>query len=279
MPLIRNHKILGCYAQTELGHGSNVAQLETTATLDMETDEFVINTPTLTSHKYWPGDLGRFTTHAVLFARLIIKGQDYGVNAFMVQLRDVDTFKHCKGVQSGDLGPKFGYFSKDNGWASFDHVRVPRTNMLMRIASVSKEGEFGIQADPKVLYTTMMLIRTSICLDSPGGSIYSLLIALRYCAVRRQFSTMEKTKVERRVIDYQTVQSQLTPLLSEALVQMVVGRFIRMEFKELQEKVEQGNFDKLPVMHHLLAGMKSLFSESMVTTIDIARRACGGAGY
>lgn len=45
---------------------------------------------------------------------------------------------------------------------------------------------------------------------------------------------------------------------------MVVGRYIRMEFKELQEKVEKGDFDKLPVMHHLLAGLKSLFSESMV---------------
>ena len=84
MPLIQTHKILGTYAQTELGHGSNVAQLETTATLDFATDEFVINSPTLTSAKYWPGDLGRFSTHAVVFARLIVKEQDYGVNAFIV---------------------------------------------------------------------------------------------------------------------------------------------------------------------------------------------------
>jgi acyl-CoA oxidase len=75
---------MGCYAQTELGHGSNVAQLETTATFDQSTDEFVINSPTLTSAKYWPGDLGRFCTHAVVFARLLVKGKDYGVNAFMV---------------------------------------------------------------------------------------------------------------------------------------------------------------------------------------------------
>lgn len=74
MPLIRNHKILGCYAQTELGHGSNVAALETTATLDKTTDEFVINSPTITSTKYWPGDLGRYTTHAIVFARLIVEG-------------------------------------------------------------------------------------------------------------------------------------------------------------------------------------------------------------
>ena len=70
MPDVRNVNILGCYAQTELGHGSNVAGLETTATLDKSTDEWIIHSPTLTSAKFWPGDLGRFSTHAVVFARL-----------------------------------------------------------------------------------------------------------------------------------------------------------------------------------------------------------------
>jgi len=120
MPLINNHKILGCYAQTELGHGSNVGGLETTATLDTKTDEFVIHSPTLTSTKFWPGDMGRFSTHGVVFARLIIEGNDYGINAFIVQFRNLADFKRVNGFESGDIGPKFGHFSKDNGWARFD---------------------------------------------------------------------------------------------------------------------------------------------------------------
>lgn len=40
-------KIIGSYAQTELGHGSNVRGLQTTATYDKETQEFILNTPTL----------------------------------------------------------------------------------------------------------------------------------------------------------------------------------------------------------------------------------------
>jgi acyl-CoA oxidase len=71
--------MLGCYAQTELGHGSNVAGIETTATLDKETDEFIIHSPTVSATKFWPGDLGRFTTHAIVFARLLIDGNDFGV--------------------------------------------------------------------------------------------------------------------------------------------------------------------------------------------------------
>jgi acyl-CoA oxidase len=78
MPMCKNLNIIGCYAQTELGHGSNVAMLETTATFDANTDQFVINSPTITSTKYWPGDLGRFCSHAVVMARLIVGKRDYG---------------------------------------------------------------------------------------------------------------------------------------------------------------------------------------------------------
>lgn len=34
IPLADDLHIIGCYVQTELGHGSNVAGLETTATFD-----------------------------------------------------------------------------------------------------------------------------------------------------------------------------------------------------------------------------------------------------
>lgn len=127
IPLIDGHKILGCYAQTELGHGSDVAGIETTATLDKATDEFIVHSPTLTSAKWWPGDMGRFSTHALVMAKLKIDGKDYGVQPFVVQMRDMNTFKHCAGVDSGEMGVKFGFNNKDNGWATFNSVRIPRT--------------------------------------------------------------------------------------------------------------------------------------------------------
>lgn len=76
---MNNLDVLGCYAQTELGHGSNVAELETTATFDQATDEIVINSPTLTSTKYWPGDLGRFTSHALIFGQLKVGKKNCGI--------------------------------------------------------------------------------------------------------------------------------------------------------------------------------------------------------
>jgi len=235
LPLVQNHKIMGAYAQTELGHGSNVAGLETTATLDKATDEIVLHSPTITSTKYWPGDLGRFTSHAVVFARLIVDSNDYGVNAFVVQYRDLKTFKRLPGFQSGDLGAKFGYHSKDNGWASFDNFRIPRRNMLMGIASLSKEGDFEIKGDPKVLYTTMMLIRLCIVCDSPNFGLAALKIALRYGAVRRQFATIKGQKHERKIIDYQTFQSALTPQLAGSITNVLTGNYLREQFRLMQE--------------------------------------------
>lgn len=76
---VKKMRKLGCYAQTELGHGSNVAGIETTATLDLVTDEFVIHSPTVTSTKYWPGGLGLWANHAVVFARCIVDGNEFGV--------------------------------------------------------------------------------------------------------------------------------------------------------------------------------------------------------
>jgi alkylation response protein AidB-like acyl-CoA dehydrogenase len=68
LPLCREMKILGSYAQTEIGHGSDVSSLMTTATLDTNTDEFIIHTPNMMATKWWPGDIGCFCTHAVVFA-------------------------------------------------------------------------------------------------------------------------------------------------------------------------------------------------------------------
>ena len=45
-------EIIGCYAQTELGHGSNVRELETQAIYDHSTKELIMNSPTITSTKW-----------------------------------------------------------------------------------------------------------------------------------------------------------------------------------------------------------------------------------
>jgi len=87
--LISTRGILGCYLQTELGHGTNVSRLETTATYIPATREFEIHSPTLTSRKWWIGALGKTATHGVVQAKLILPGEDVGPHLFFVQLRSL----------------------------------------------------------------------------------------------------------------------------------------------------------------------------------------------
>jgi acyl-CoA oxidase len=98
-------QIVGCLAQTELGHGSNVRGLMTTAEYDAATQEFVINTPTLRAMKWWPGGLGLTATHAALYAQLITKGVNHGFHVFLLQLRD-ERHEPLPGIELGEVGPK-----------------------------------------------------------------------------------------------------------------------------------------------------------------------------
>ena len=108
------------------------------------------------------------------------------------------------GVKTGDLGPKFGYHSKDNGWMTLDHVRIPRSQMLQRFQGIDREGNFEINGNPKVLFSTMLKTRVLIFCASQVVTGNILLICLRYSLVRRQFRNISGKKEETQLLDYQT---------------------------------------------------------------------------
>ena len=57
---------------------------------------------------------------ALVYAQLVIDGKSHGVYPFMVPIRDQHTHKPLAGIKVGDIGPKIGYESKDNGYLSFN---------------------------------------------------------------------------------------------------------------------------------------------------------------
>lgn len=78
--------------------------IEITTRLNPSSDEFIIGSPTLLSTKYWPGALGRSCSHAIVLARLIIEGEDYGVHSLIMQLRSLDDYSPLLGIELGDIG-------------------------------------------------------------------------------------------------------------------------------------------------------------------------------
>ena len=181
LPLAKSFSIIGAYAQTELGHGSNVRGIATTATFDKQTNEFIINTPNQSAMKWWPGGLAHTATHAVVYAKLIIDSKSYGPHSFLVQLRDLSNHQLLPGIETGDIGSKLGYNSMDNGYAIFRSVRVPRDQMLMGYAQVSASGQYSKQPGAeKIAYGIMLDVRTRICTNSAYALARALVIAVRY---------------------------------------------------------------------------------------------------
>ncbi|CAL5432548.1 unnamed protein product [Camellia sinensis] len=264
LPLAYKMQIIGCYAQTELGHGSNVQGLETTATFDPQADEFIIHSPTLTSSKWWPGGLGKVSTHAVVYAHLITDGQDHGVHGFIVQLRSLEDHSPLPGITVGDIGMKFGngaYNSMDNGVLRFDHVHIPRDQMLMR---VTREGKYMQSNIPRQLvYGTKVYVRQTIVADASCALSRAICIATRYSAVRRQFGS-QNGGPETQVIDYKTQQSRLFPLLASAYAFRFVGEWLKWLYMDVTQKLQANDFSTLLEAHACTAGLKSLTTSATV---------------
>ena len=164
----------GCFAMTETGHGSNVQALETTATYDAEREEFVVHTPDDDARKDYIGNAARDGRMAVVFAQLHTGGEERGVHALLVPIRDEDG-EPLPGVRLEDCGAKLGLNGVDNGRIWFDHVRVPRENLLDHYAQVEPDGTYfsPIENPTKRFFTmigTLIQGRISVC----GASISAL---------------------------------------------------------------------------------------------------------
>lgn len=182
----------GCFAMTELAHGSNVAGLETTATFDENADQFVIHTPTVDATKWWIGGAADTAIYAVVFAQLIVKGKRHGVKSFIVPLRNPKTFQLLPGITIGDIGKKMGRDGIDNGYIQFTNVRIPRAYMLMKHTQVSRDGDVHEPPLAQLTYGALLQGRTAMVADAANIQKKALVIALRYAAVRRQFKVGHK---------------------------------------------------------------------------------------
>lgn len=264
----------GCFAMTETGHGSNVRGIETTATYNHTDKTFTIHTPNEQAQKEYIGNAALHGRMATVFAKLIINGTDFGVNAFIVPLRD-DQGRTLPGITIEDCGRKLGLNGVDNGIIRFDNVVIPKDNMLDRFACVNDEGEFEspITSDNRRFFTmlgTLVGGRIGIPRSGNAASKSALTIAIRYGDKRTQFGPEGAAEVP--ILNYRTHQRRLIPLLANAYalhfaLQYLTKRFINRNENEMQE------------IEALAAGLKAWGTWNTTATIQECREACGGKGY
>jgi acyl-CoA oxidase len=264
----------GCFAMTETGHGSNVRGLETTATYDPETDEFVVHSPDYAAGKEYIGNAlhGRMAT---VFAQLIVDGENHGVHAVLVPLRDSD-HRVLPGIRIEDCGYKMGLNGVDNGRIWFDHVRVPRTNLLNRFGNVDEKGHYSSPIEnPSRRFFTMLgtLVGGRVCVPRAGLSAAKsgLTIAIRYSLKRRQFAPNSHTP-ETILLDYPSHQRRLMPLLAKAYALDFALTYLTKRYVERTD-------DDIREIETMAAGLKAYSTWYTTATLQECREACGGKGY
>eukprot|EP00195_Chlamydomonas_chlamydogama_P012817 CAMPEP_0202892802 /NCGR_PEP_ID=MMETSP1392-20130828/2490_1 /ASSEMBLY_ACC=CAM_ASM_000868 /TAXON_ID=225041 /ORGANISM="Chlamydomonas chlamydogama, Strain SAG 11-48b" /LENGTH=662 /DNA_ID=CAMNT_0049576893 /DNA_START=125 /DNA_END=2113 /DNA_ORIENTATION=+ len=283
---IAQFRLPGCFAMTELKHGSNVAALQTEAVLDVLTDEWVVHTPDEGAIKWWIGNAAEDGKAATVFARLKVpdpnggagKFVDHGVHAIVVPLRD-NNGSLMPGVEIHDCGYKVGLNGVDNGAIRFTHVRVPRVNLLDRFGTVDKSGRYSspLTSQARRFAATLGELtggRVGLCCGSVGVLKGAITIAVRYCAQRQQFGPPDSSEIA--VLDYQSTQQRLIPTLATCYAlhfakNFLVDRYCDMKRTKDAKLVEE--------VHAISAGLKAYTTRYTANALSVCREACGGHGY
>jgi acyl-CoA oxidase len=280
LPDIMSLKTPGAFAMTETGHGSDVASIETTATYDEKTQEFVIHTPHRGAWKDYLGNAALHGKAAVVFAQLIVQGENQGVHALYVPIRDDDGF--LPGIGGEDDGYKGGLNGIDNGRLHFTNVRVPRTNLLDRYGSVSEEGVYSspIESRGRRFFTilgTLVQGRVSLVGASSVASQLGITIAIRYGLERRQFP-IPGSNTEQVVMDYQTHQRRLIPRLANSYA-MVFAQDVLLDLFHQVFSGASDTEENRQDLETLAAALKPYATWSALDILQGAREACGGQGF
>ncbi len=267
-------EILGCFAMTETGHGSNVRGLETTAVYDADRDEIIINSPHAGAGKEYIGN-AMHSRFAAVFCQLIVNGENHGVHAVVVPLRTKDG-RVLPRIRVEDNGYKMGLNGVDNGRIWFDHVRVPRENLLNKYGDIDADGNYSspIQNPSKRFFTMLgTLVGGRVCVPRAGLSAAKsgIAIAVKYALKRRQFAG-NAADGETLILDYQSHQRRLLPLVAKAYavdfgLKFLTEKFVAADPKEMRE------------VETLAAGFKAYATWFTTHALQQCREACGGKGY
>ncbi|WP_298806285.1 acyl-CoA dehydrogenase [uncultured Pseudokineococcus sp.] len=282
---------VGCFAMTETGHGSDVANLETTAVYDAATQEFVLTTPHDGARKDYIGGAARHARVASVFAQLVTGGpgeepRGRGVHCVVVPLRDADGAL-LPGVEVEDDGVKAGLNGVDNGRIRFTGVRVPREDLLDRFAQVAPDGSYAssIESPGRRFFTTLgALVRGRVCIAAGAGAAtqQALAVAVRYGLTRRQFTRPGADGAQEEVVllDYRAHQRRLMPALATSYVLQLAQNELTARLHDLQSAPEGSvTDDDQRELENRAAGLKAVATWHATSTIQTCREACGGAGY
>jgi len=228
----------------------------TTATYNKEKECFVMNSPGIKATKYWVGVLGMHATHAILQAKMYVEGKSYGLQTFVVPIRDPKTYEVYNGVDCGDIGGKLGLGIMDNGYLRMKDYEIPRENLLMKFIKVDKEGNVTVSGDKnavKIGYGGMLGLRVWLIKHFVRDGYKSLVIRYRGSKGQGEISAYERRKLLK---EFAYVYSGI----------LTVDRTAKMH-KNLLENMKnnlKAALEELDELHLIAAGFKPVYAWGVV---------------
>ncbi|XP_031350823.1 peroxisomal acyl-coenzyme A oxidase 3-like isoform X2 [Photinus pyralis] len=224
-------EIIGSLALTEIGHGSNANYIQTRAVYDKRAREFVLTTPNFLAAKCWMANVGHVATHILLYAQLVTPDQvNHGLHTFVVPIRSPRTLLPYPGVSITDLGEKIGLKALDNGFIIFNDYRIPKDNLLNKLADVSDDGMYINRiSDPTTRFGFLLSTLSSGRIKTFGLAVtlvrHATAIAIRYTAI--------SSKKQAPLLENPAHQVRLIPCLAIAYM----GHIIHNELETIQKRL------------------------------------------
>lgn len=274
-------KVIGCFCLTEVGYGNNAVEMETTATYDEKTNEFVIDTPTIHSQKFWITNGAYHANHSVVFAQTYVKGKNEGINVFLIRIRN-DDGSLAPGVDIDDMGMKMGLNGVDNARITLRNVRASKDSLLNRISNVDLKGNFSSLIEgrrARFIYAANKLLSGRLCIASMMISSQKLCLAITIKYAKNRLSTGKSGKSDTPIFNFQLFQNQIIPLFARTLVYNVSLLHIRKLYSDYTVNEEKFDASYKNEMIRLCCAIKPMICWHANIVGNICRERCGGQGF
>ena len=273
-------KVMGCFAMTETGHGSNVQALGTTATYDAATQEFVITTPDDASRKDYIGNAAAHAELAVVFAQLEIGGEGRGVHAFVVPVREDG--RSCPGSGSRTAAARWG--STASTTAASGSTGCGSRGPTCSTSSPTSPRRVTTRARSRTPTSASSRCSAPSSRGASASAVPASTPRRSRSPSRRDMpcsaaSSRPPTRDEEQLIlDYGMHQRRLFPLIARTYALHFAQEYVAGALHDVFSGVTEDEQSRRK-LESRAAGTKALGTWHATRTIQECREACGGAGY
>ena len=246
LPKLASGEMIGAYALTEPGSGSDALAASTKATLTKDGKHYLLN-----GQKMWITN-GGFADLFTIFAK--VDGEQF--TAFIVE-REM-------GVVSGREEPKLGLDGSSTTALILDNVKVPVENVLGTIG----QGH-------KVAFNILNLGRLKLGTRNIGSAKQALTRAVRYAVERRQFG---RAIAEFGLIKQKFAEMAVRCYVGDAMVYRTLGDVDRA--LEAIDQLDHNRVLKAIEGYAVECSINKVWtSEALAAVVDESLQVFGGYGY